>query len=314
MGNLIFSRKKTTREQLEKIQDEIDRIENYKISSFVQRKNCVAILYFLSFLTYVTGCGFIYLRFERSNKPLILISSAFLILFPVIKRKNFIKIQETETFNDAKSILEMYHPSALKNLSFSLSNLSTIDTPQKMVSTPIRPKLNSPERNSLPSNSFTNGSPKSIKSNPPNNLMNMPNLPKMSSQEATHGTFQRTIKPILPQNRSIVEKLIDYAFNDGPNNRYALICYKCFSHNGMALPEEFEYLSFVCAYCGSFNPSRKIRPPPPISFQRAIEGSEKSKDSNPNDSSSDKLKIVELSDSNKSTDEPLIKEPEDSEK
>lgn len=78
------SRKKTTREQLEKIQDEIDRIENYKISSFVQRKNCVAILYFLSFLTYVTGCGFIYLRFERSNKPLILISSAFLILFPVM--------------------------------------------------------------------------------------------------------------------------------------------------------------------------------------------------------------------------------------
>lgn len=216
------------------------------------------------------------------------------------KKKILSKIQETETFNDAKSILEMYHPSALKNLSFSLSNLSTIDTPQKMVSTPIRPKLNSPERNSLPSNSFTNGSPKSIKSNPPNNLMNMPNLPKMSSQEATHGTFQRTIKPILPQNRSIVEKLIDYAFNDGPNNRYALICYKCFSHNGMALPEEFEYLSFVCAYCGSFNPSRKIRPPPPISFQRAIEGSEKSKDSNPNDSSSDKLKIVELSDSNKS--------------
>ena len=28
----------------------------------------------------------------------------------------------------------------------------------------------------------------------------------------------------------------------------------------MALYDEFEYISYICAYCGSFNPSRKIRP------------------------------------------------------
>lgn len=27
-----------------------------------------------------------------------------------------------------------------------------------------------------------------------------------------------------------------------PSSRYALICQQCFSHNGMALKEEFEYL------------------------------------------------------------------------
>ena len=32
---------------------------------------------------------------------------------------------------------------------------------------------------------------------------------------------------------------------DGPNNRYALICSQCHSHNGMALKEEFEYIGML---------------------------------------------------------------------
>lgn len=45
--------------------------------------------------------------------------------------------------------------------------------------------------------------------------------------------------------------------------RYALICKKCSSHNGMALREEFEFLAFQCCYCFHFNPARKQRPSPP---------------------------------------------------
>ena len=36
-------------------------------------------------------------------------------------------------------------------------------------------------------------------------------------------------------------QVIEYLIGDGPNNRYALICKQCCSHNGMALKEEFEY-------------------------------------------------------------------------
>uniref|UniRef100_A0A672NSW4 Endoplasmic reticulum junction formation protein lunapark n=1 Tax=Sinocyclocheilus grahami TaxID=75366 RepID=A0A672NSW4_SINGR len=45
--------------------------------------------------------------------------------------------------------------------------------------------------------------------------------------------------------------------------RYALICQQCFSHNGMALKEEFEYAAFRCAYCYFMNPARKTRPQAP---------------------------------------------------
>ncbi|KAJ0170221.1 hypothetical protein K1T71_014149 [Dendrolimus kikuchii] len=32
----------------------------------------------------------------------------------------------------------------------------------------------------------------------------------------------------------------------------------------MAMVEEFEYVSYVCAYCGSMNPARKKRPMAPL--------------------------------------------------
>lgn len=53
---------------------------------------------------------------------------------------------------------------------------------------------------------------------------------------------------------------MEYLVGDGPNNRYALICQKCHSHNGMALRDEFEYMSFRCAYCYHLNSARKKKP------------------------------------------------------
>ena len=54
--------------------------------------------------------------------------------------------------------------------------------------------------------------------------------------------------------------MVEYLVGDGPNNRYALVCSNCHSHNGMALRDEFEYTSFRCAYCFHLNPARKKKP------------------------------------------------------
>ena len=55
-------------------------------------------------------------------------------------------------------------------------------------------------------------------------------------------------------------QMVEYLVGDGPNNRYALICSNCHSHNGMALRDEFEYMSFRCAYCYHLNTARKNKP------------------------------------------------------
>ncbi|KAF8796790.1 Endoplasmic reticulum junction formation like protein [Argiope bruennichi] len=68
-------------------------------------------------------------------------------------------------------------------------------------------------------------------------------------------------RPVLPRERTFMDRLVDYLVGDGPSNRYALICRQCQSHNGMALKEEFEYR--WCCYCFHFNPPRSQQPPPP---------------------------------------------------
>ncbi|XP_005101430.2 endoplasmic reticulum junction formation protein lunapark [Aplysia californica] len=67
-------------------------------------------------------------------------------------------------------------------------------------------------------------------------------------------------RTVLPRDRGTMDRLMDYLVGDGPENRYALVCQQCYSHNGMALKEEFEYLSFRCCYCFFLNPARKQRP------------------------------------------------------
>ncbi|CAF3630971.1 unnamed protein product [Rotaria sp. Silwood1] len=67
-------------------------------------------------------------------------------------------------------------------------------------------------------------------------------------------------RAILPPQRTVWGAILDTIVGDGPSKRYALICKSCNSHNGMALEEEFEYLSFRCAYCNYFNGARKHKP------------------------------------------------------
>merc|ERR1719350_1932236 len=70
-------------------------------------------------------------------------------------------------------------------------------------------------------------------------------------------------RPVLPRDRGYMDRVVEYVVGDGPNNRYALICRQCQSHNGMALKEEFEYIAYRCCYCHYWNPARKQRPTAP---------------------------------------------------
>lgn len=49
-------------------------------------------------------------------------------------------------------------------------------------------------------------------------------------------------RAVLPRERGVMDRLVEFIVGDGPSNRFALVCRQCASHNGMALQEEFEYL------------------------------------------------------------------------
>lgn len=181
-----------------------------------------------------------------------------------LKRKLISEVKETATFNEAKEILTKYDPSALRGF-----NSQGPTSPTAISSPAPRVPIMSPRRQSNLFNNSLNVSSSTTKgaaSVPPSTPALMPPLGAFPGSVRLPQQAPRTVKPILSQHRSIVEKAVDYMFSDGPNNRYALICAQCCMHNGMALADEFEYISYVCAYCTAFNPARKTRPPPPITL------------------------------------------------
>ncbi|KAG0255067.1 hypothetical protein BG011_005336 [Mortierella polycephala] len=54
------------------------------------------------------------------------------------------------------------------------------------------------------------------------------------------------------------DKIVDVIVGDeGPDTKYALICGRCFAHNGLALPQEIDDIQYVCPKCNFFNASRR---------------------------------------------------------
>lgn len=243
------------------------------------------------------------------------------------KRKLLNEIMEKETYKVAKELIEKYDPSMLRehspreldlpvrlNQSMNSSILrhrgqpamdpmnqtamASLSTDKKLVPAPTM--MGSPMRRPAA------GQPPGMPASTPfaNRSMNQPtpmnpqqfNLSQMRPPPAIPARRPNLVRPVSSADRSIVEKLVDYMVGDGPNNRYALICKFCFSHNGMAHKDEFEYLNFRCCFCNNFNPARKQKPVAPtlVSFENA-------KESLTDETLTENLKQFQLNDSNETT-------------
>ncbi|GAA5928204.1 uncharacterized protein JCM15063_003819 [Sporobolomyces koalae] len=67
----------------------------------------------------------------------------------------------------------------------------------------------------------------------------------------------------LPQSRSVMDKLADALLGVSPeeanpqNHKYALICQRCYAHNGLVPKDDFDFVQYRCPHCGHFNPRRR---------------------------------------------------------
>ncbi|OXB65847.1 hypothetical protein ASZ78_002766 [Callipepla squamata] len=182
------------------------------------------------------------------------------------KKKILEEVMEKETYKTAKLILERFDPE---------SNVKEAELPSAGTSATPRPGQEIRQRTAAQRNASTpmpatpkQGSPKSLVpvtpspnlqrdasalSGPPERTVVPPlqsNIPpRRPGSPATsvpgmglHPPGPPLARPILPRERGVVDRVIEYLVGDGPQNRYALICQQCCSHNGMALKEEFEYI------------------------------------------------------------------------
>ncbi|XP_008966761.1 endoplasmic reticulum junction formation protein lunapark isoform X1 [Pan paniscus] len=231
-------------------------------------------------------------RTERNNEALDDLKSQ--------RKKILEEVMEKETYKTAKLILERFDPDSKK--------AKECEPPSAGAAVTARPGQEIRQRTAAQRN--LSPTPASPNQGPPPQVPVSPGPPKDSS--APGGPPERTVtpalssnvlprhlgspatsvpgmglhppgpplaRPILPRERGALDRIVEYLVGDGPQNRYALICQQCFSHNGMALKEEFEYIAFRCAYCFFLNPARKTRPQAPrlpeFSFEKrqVVEGS-----------------------------------------
>ncbi|XP_063370783.1 endoplasmic reticulum junction formation protein lunapark-B isoform X1 [Cydia amplana] len=239
------------------------------------------------------------------------------------KKKILEEVMNTETYKVAKEILDKYgspddQSKALKPFTPSINVPGNSGNPSTPPATPGQLRQRQLALTSTPIN-------QNRELMPMNNMGSTFKGPRlrMSDKQANgvpsvrfadedNKPSDQLPRPLLDKNRSALDKVVDYLLKDGPNHRMALICKECSSHNGMAMVEEFDYVSFVCAYCGRLNPARKQRPAAPLlSSPRALPdiprrvGGDDSSISSSSDSDDDKkVKISEIGSSEAESDRP----------
>ncbi|XP_006878872.1 PREDICTED: protein lunapark [Elephantulus edwardii] len=215
-------------------------------------------------------------RTERNNEALDDLKSQ--------KKKILEEVMEKETYKTAKLILERFDPDSKKTKDYeppSAGAAVTARPGQEIRQRTVAQRSLSPapataNQGPPPQVPVSPGPPKdtSAPGGPPERTVSpaLPSnvLPRRLGSPATsvpgmglHPPGPPLARPILPRERGALDRIVEYLVGDGPQNRYALICQQCFSHNGMALKEEFEYIAFRCAYCFFLNPARKTRPQAP---------------------------------------------------
>lgn len=318
MGALLsrWKAKPSTVEVLEKMEKEIQSLEEFQDKNQKLRKIWVGRLLLYSTLIYLLTCFIVYLWYLPDGLTARLLIILPFLLFPVIiwftrtllivwfskrternndaledlkvqKKKILEEVMEKETYKAAKLILERFDPDSkkIKELEPPAVILNTPRPGQDLrqrtaaqrnisVSTPVNTGQGTPQVPGILAATPGLQRETSAPGGPPERTVQpglqsglvprRPGSPAIAiSGMAVHPPGPPLARPILPRERGAVDRVIEYLVGDGPQNRYALICQQCFSHNGMALKEEFEYVAFRCAYCFFLNPARKTRPQAP---------------------------------------------------
>lgn len=298
MGGIIsrFRKTPTLEAQLEAIDKKIFQIHEFNENTEHAMKRIIACMLFYGWILIAVGGVIAYFYWDHETWDTALMCFAPLALMPLIllgskrllqlyftsriERKNLElkclikekkqlldKVKETETYKKAQEILEKFDPDVRMrkaqqehNKMMAAVMMQTQEVRRRPVGTPVGGPNKNMGMQSRPDGQFT-----PLRQNQMQGVAN--NMPVAMRTPYV----PQTARPILSRDRSHVEKMIDFLVGEGPNNRYALVCKKCFSHNGMALKEEFEYLSYKCCYCYNFNPARKQRPDLPKQLSQSMQ-------------------------------------------
>ncbi|CAH8851678.1 unnamed protein product, partial [Trichobilharzia szidati] len=249
----IFKRsKKSIVEQLEDIDDEILELESERSRSIDSEKQFAYRLILYAIIIF--GLSFIFVYYNYWPQTLggqITVSLIFALYLPCIlllkyfvriiftrrvnrtneklkklratKQKLLDDVREKEPYNKAQQILKRFDPLTFASIAAEERKLAKPGFGSMI-------NLESSQSEIRRRNTCDAAADQSVPTQP------------SGSVQALAMNKPRLIRPLLPRERSLVDRLLDLLVGDGPDKRFALICGECAGHNGMALEEEFEYL------------------------------------------------------------------------
>ncbi|XP_078661128.1 endoplasmic reticulum junction formation protein lunapark-A-like isoform X7 [Branchiostoma floridae x Branchiostoma belcheri] len=297
-----FKKKQTTVEVLEGLDKEIQSLEQFKRHNEELQRRYVGGLLIYSIVLYIAAAVMFYFLFFPEGWQERVIRSLPLLMFPLLiwtvkkllhwyfvrritkkesqledlreKKKNILEdVMEHETYKAAKEILERFGPSKEEPTPEQTPPGSPRRQPGPPIPTPGPPppgqelrQRRTPAPPAQPNIPRLAVAPTRVET-PSQGTPALPRPPGHSLPQATPSMGRPPgpplARPILPRERTVFDRVVDYLVGEGPSSRFALICQQCHSHNGMALQEEFEFITFRCAYCYTLNPARKVRPTAP---------------------------------------------------
>ncbi|KAK4002814.1 hypothetical protein OUZ56_004615 [Daphnia magna] len=300
MGILLsrFRRKPSTKEILEDIDKELKSIDEFQQDTIERQKRVARQLLVIFILVYVIAIASFF--FITSIQKFKLYYFTGLVTFALVtwsshrgvkwyfnrrmvrkseksvelrkkKKKILEHVMDTETYKIAKEILDRFGDKP-QNTPFEVKPAQTpaMNARPSAPGTELRHR-HVEQQQALPLKASglpqSNNSANVGSANKLNQQSNKPQMqqPMLSTQRPVamnygHAPLRPLPRPILPRERGVLDRMMDLFVGDGPHQRYALICRHCSGHNGMALQEEFEFVSYYCCYCYQFNPPRKTRP------------------------------------------------------
>ncbi|KAF8564721.1 hypothetical protein P879_08000 [Paragonimus westermani] len=291
----FFKRKEeSVLEKLEHIENDLLNLESRRTSNIDTEKRFVFRLVVFSFILF--GLGFIviyYFCWPATQTGKVILWTSFLVYPSVVgalkwafrafflrrvsktdeklkmlresKQRLLEDVMENETFNRAQQILKRFDPLMFARLTtMEHASPETPKTARKpsigFTSVLRNRKQEMPDGDNI--GSVVQTPVRLIKSK--GSAEQLSAAPTADERQQACVIKPRLLRPVLPRDRSVLDRLIDALVGDGPDKRYALICRECASHNGMALQEEFEFLAFRCCYCAHFNPPRRTRLQTPV--------------------------------------------------
>ncbi|KDR84493.1 hypothetical protein GALMADRAFT_133778 [Galerina marginata CBS 339.88] len=120
-----------------------------------------------------------------------------------------------------------------------------------------------PLRQRLPPGQIPPTTPQRVGGTP--NGKSVQQTPAPSASLQAHLSPATPTYPLAPPRKQWYDKLADALLGDddlniaSPSSRYALICEKCFNHNGLVKESLWEDAQYVCPKCGHFNASARSK-------------------------------------------------------